>query len=84
MTLAMYRVDSSDSESFLLRLEARGVERLGEAEKVARGVICQVEAEGDSALVRLGKQYDGVDMRAEEIRVPIDRVRQIAATAPAE
>ena len=84
MTLAMYRVDSSDSESFLLRLEARGGERLGEAEKVARGVICQVEAEGDSALVRLGKQYDGVDMRAEEIRVPIDRVRQIAATAPAE
>ena len=84
MTLAAYRVDSPDAENFLSRLKARGSQRLGEAEKIAREVLRQVETEGDAALIRLGKQYDGVTMQAEDLRVPIDRIRRIAAAAPVE
>jgi histidinol dehydrogenase len=41
-----------------------------------------VEREGDAALVDLARRFDGVEQRAEDLRVPRERVRACAAAAP--
>ncbi len=79
------RLDASDQgfpDAFAALIRARGA-RLDEAEGAAREVIAAVRAEGVAAVLRFAARFDGVSMRAEDLRVSeAARKRARAECAP--
>jgi histidinol dehydrogenase len=55
-------IRSDDSRAMSRLLEARAT-NLGSAEAVARRIIADVRRQGDRALVRYSRQFDGLDLR---------------------
>jgi histidinol dehydrogenase len=67
--LPLVRVEKkSDAKKVAGRIRARP-EGLSAAMKGAQDIVTRVRAEGDSALVRYSKEFDGVTVRAGELRV---------------
>jgi histidinol dehydrogenase len=55
----------------------------GAVTRAAAAIVDDVRRHGDAALVRLTERYDGVRLGPDELRVPADEVRRLAARAPA-
>ncbi len=58
----MLRIIRSTDKKSLARLLRAGEIRLAEAESVARRILEDVRRQGDRALIRYGRQLDGVDL----------------------
>jgi histidinol dehydrogenase len=55
---------------------------LAEAEEVVRHILEEVRREGDRALIRYARQFDGVDLRASGFTVSEEEVRQAYREVP--
>lgn len=65
----MLPIIRSSEKAKLARFERARRSRRGEAERVARKILDEVRRGGDRALIRLTRQFDGVDLRADGFRV---------------
>jgi histidinol dehydrogenase len=50
-------------------------------ERAVASILRQVRREGDAALVRLSARFDRVPLRPRDLRVPADRIRDLARSA---
>src|SRR5206468_3088033 len=50
-------------------------------ERAVASILRAVRRDGDAALVRLSARFDGVRLRAGELRVPAERIRALARRA---
>lgn len=76
-------IPSSDKKSLDRLLRARTA-RLEEAEPVARRILDDVRREGDRALVRYARKFDGVDLRRLGFTVSQKEIREACRQVPAE
>jgi histidinol dehydrogenase len=63
-----------------LALIGRRVTRDPALHRRVRGIVSAVRREGDAALVRYARRFDGLD---GDLELPFDEARRLAATAPA-
>jgi len=74
-------IRSTDKKALDRLLRARQT-RLEAAEPVARRILEDVRRQGDRALVRYARQFDGVDLRQEGFTVSAREVREACRSAP--
>lgn len=74
-------IESTDRAALRRCFKARSA-RLDEAERVVRRIVEDVRRNGDRALIRYAKKFDGTDLRREGFKVPADEVRQAHRQAP--
>jgi histidinol dehydrogenase len=72
----MFRIIKSADKKSLERLFRARQTRLEEAEATARRILEDVRREGDGALIRYAKRFDGVDLRREGFSVARDEIRR--------
>ena len=58
----------------LARLAARGAEMNGRVEAAVQRIIAAVRRDGDAALLRFARRFDGVRLRRAELRVPASKL----------
>jgi histidinol dehydrogenase len=78
----MMRIIESTDRAAVNRLLKAGSARLDEAERVVRRIVEDVRRNGDRALIRYAKKFDGADLRREGFTVPADEVRRACRQAP--
>ena len=78
----MLRIIRSTDKKALDRLLRARQTRLEAAEPVARRILEDVRRQGDRALVRYARQFDGVDLRQEGFTVSAREVREACRSAP--
>src|SRR5947199_5299118 len=78
----MLRIIRSTDKKALDRLLRARQTRLEAAEPVARRILEDVRRQGDRALVRYARQFDGVDLRQEDFTVSAREVREACRSAP--
>jgi histidinol dehydrogenase len=79
------RLDASASDfaAAFGRFLAAGREEAVEVDAIVAKILAEVAAEGDSALVRYTKQFDGIDVGAASLRIASDEIEAaVAACAP--
>ena len=64
-----------------LALIGRRVTRDPALHRRVKGIVSAVRREGDAALVRYARRFDGLD---GDVELPLDEARRLAATAPAD
>ena len=74
-------IRSTNKQALDQLLRARQT-RLEEAEPVARRILDDVRRQGDRALVRYARKFDGVDLRQEGFTVSAREVREARRNAP--
>ncbi len=72
----MFRIIKSADKKSLERLFRAHQMRLEEAEATARRILEDVRRDGDRALIRYAKGFDGVDLRREGFSVTPDEIRR--------
>ena len=77
--LDIIRGDDKEAVSRLLRAHATS---LSSAEAVARRILANVRRQGDRALVRYSRQFDGVDLRKVGMTVTPDEVERAYTNLP--
>jgi histidinol dehydrogenase len=82
MSVQILDLSGPQGVAFIEAACRRGAARLEEAEEAVRPIIARVEREGDAALVDLARRLDRVEQRVEDLRVPRERLRAMAGTAP--
>src|SRR5436305_9648307 len=82
LQIAMLQIIRSTDEKALDRLLRARQTRLEEAEPVARRILDGVRRQGDRALVRYARRFDGVDLRQEGFTVNAREVREACRNAP--
>jgi len=70
----MLEIIRSDDSRAVSRLFGARAANLGSAEAVARRIIANVRRQGDQALVRYSRQFDGVDLRKVGMTVTPDEL----------
>ena len=70
----MLEIIRSDNEEAVTRLLRAHATNLSSAEVVARRILANVRRQGDRALVRYSRQFDGVDLRKVGMTVTPDEV----------
>jgi histidinol dehydrogenase len=83
MSLRILKLSGPEGDDFVEAVCRRGAGRLIEAGEEVRSIIERVEKEGDAALVDLARRLDRVEQRVEDLRLSRERLRAIAAGAPA-
>src|SRR5207248_116924 len=78
----MLQIIRSTNKKALDRLLQARQTRLEEAEPVARRILDDVRRQGDRALVRYARQFDGVDLRQEGFTVRARDVREAYSKVP--
>src|SRR5436190_8445900 len=78
----MLQIIRSTNKKALDRLLRARQTRLEAAEPVARRILEDVRRQGDRALVRYARQFDGVDLRQEGFTVSAREVREACRSAP--
>ena len=68
------RIVSSDNKAQIRRIFSRRAERLDEAERAVAPILAAVEREGDGALLRYAKQWDGFQGSASDLLVSPSRI----------
>jgi len=82
--LRIWKFPSPESRAFLEAVERRQVSFPAEwTERVAR-IIDDVRREGDAAVLRYVRAFDGVDLTPEGLRVPPAELQRLADQAPKE
>ncbi len=80
--LPIWQFPSPEGQAFLEAVERRQVELPAElTERVAR-VLDDVRREGDAAVLRYVREFDGVDLSPEGLRVPPAELRRLAERVP--
>jgi histidinol dehydrogenase len=69
---------------FLADLRGRAGADLAEAEATVRPILAAVRAEGDAALFRYARRFDGTALDGESVRVPPEELRRAAEQMPGE
>jgi histidinol dehydrogenase len=77
--LDIIRSDNEQAVSRLLKVHATN---LSSAEAVARRILANVRRQGDRALVRYSRQFDGVDLRKAGMTVTPDEVEGAYTSLP--
>src|SRR3990172_8685491 len=77
------RIVSSNNQKELARLFSRRTERLAEAERVVAPILKAVRREGDRALVRYARRWDGFEGKPSELAVRPDQISAAAKTVSA-
>jgi len=77
--LDIIRSDNAEAVSRLLQARAANLSR---AEAVARRILAQVRRQGDRALVRYARRFDGVDLGKVGMRVAREEVKTAYASLP--
>jgi histidinol dehydrogenase len=72
---------AKDRAKLFVRLERRKEQVSGETAETVRKIIRDVKKNGDRALLRLTKQFDGVKMKPEEMAVSQRMLKSYAAKA---
>jgi histidinol dehydrogenase len=72
----------SDNEQAISRLLTAHAAKLSTAEAVARRILDQVRRQGDRALIRYSRQFDGVDLRKVGMTVAPEEVEWAYANLP--
>lgn len=80
----MLRILCSSDKKSLDRLSSARFARLEEAEPVARRILADVRREGDRALVRYARKFDGVDLRRQGFTVSREEIRNARRQASQE
>ncbi len=65
----MLKIITGTNRRAIEKLLRGGSVRLAEAERVAAGILADVRREGDPALVRFARQFDGLDLKATGFEV---------------
>src|SRR6266581_3510888 len=78
----MLQIIRSTNKTALDRLLRARQTRLEEAEPVARRILDDVRRNGDRALVRYARKFDGVDLHKEGFTVRAGDVRDACRKAP--
>ena len=77
------RIVSSKNQKELARLFSRRTERLEEAERVVAPIVKAVRREGDRALVRYARRWDGFEGKPSELAVRPDQISAAEKTVSA-
>lgn len=78
----MLRIINSGDSNALDRLMQSRRARLAGAERIAGQILNDVRLEGDRALVRYSRKFDGVDLRAEGFTVSRGEIRRAYKNVP--
>jgi histidinol dehydrogenase len=78
----MLRVIKTGNESGLSRLLASRVARTAGAEKIVRRILDDVRRQGDRALIRYSRKFDGVDLRDQGFTVSRAEIRRAYQQVP--
>ncbi|HKS97864.1 MAG TPA: histidinol dehydrogenase, partial [Terriglobia bacterium] len=78
----MLRIIRSSDKKSLDRLFRARTARLEEAEPVARRILDDVRREGDRALIRYARKFDGVDLRRQGFTVSREEIREACRQVP--
>ena len=79
--IEIIRYNVGESNAALDRIRSRGLDANAELIASVNAIIEGVRSRGDEALVAYTKQFDGVELRPEDIRVDSDFIRGAAAKA---
>lgn len=74
-------IESTDRAALRRWLKARSA-RLDEAERVVRPIVEDVRRNGDRALIRYAKKFDGADLRREGFTVAADEMKRACRQSP--
>jgi histidinol dehydrogenase len=78
----MLDIIRGDNEEAVSRLLEARLTSLSSAEAVARRILASVRRQGDRALVRYSRQFDGVDLRKAGMTVTPDEVERAYTNLP--
>jgi histidinol dehydrogenase len=78
----MLNIVRSDNTEAVNRLLGRQAASLSSAEAVARRIIAAVRRQGDRAVVRYSRQFDGVDLRETGMTVAAQEVERACREVP--
>ena len=78
----MLNIVRSDNTEAVNRLLGRQAASVSSAEAVARRIIAAVRRQGDRALVRYSRQFDGVDLRETGMTVTAQEVERACSEVP--
>jgi histidinol dehydrogenase len=78
----MLDIIRSDDKEAISRLLSAQAANLSSAEAVARRIIANVRRQGDRALVRYTRKFDGVDLRKVGMTVAVDEVESAYSSLP--
>ena len=81
------RILSTGDSNFARQFAAirnRGAESTGPAEEVARGIVDAVRRRGDRAVLEYTKRFDGVALRASQLRVSAEEIAEARAAMPSQ
>jgi histidinol dehydrogenase len=79
----MMKIVSNQEKRFtqvLKRVRLRSVQQSTQVEKTVRRIIQSVQRGGDAAVIRYGRQFDGVRVKPGEFRVKPEEIRSAHAT----
>lgn len=79
--IEIVRYNAGESNAALDRISSRGLDANAELIASVTAIIEGVRSGGDEALVAYTKQFDGVELRPENIRVDPDFIKSAAAKA---
>jgi histidinol dehydrogenase len=71
----MLRIIKAEEAGSLRRVLASRAARTNEADKIVRRILADVRRQGDRALIRYSRKFDGVDLRAEGFTVSRGEIR---------
>jgi histidinol dehydrogenase len=78
----MIQIIRSSDERALQRVFQAGASRLAGAEAVARRILEDVRQQGDRALIRYTKKFDGFDLRRTGFTVTVEEIQQAHRHVP--
>lgn len=80
--LRIWQFPSPESQAFLETVERRQVSLPAEWTRRVAQIIEDVRREGDAAVLRYVREFDGVDLTPEGLRVPPTELQRLADQAP--
>lgn len=80
--LRIWQFPSPESQAFLETVERRQVSLPAEWTRRVAQIIDDVRREGDAAVLRYVREFDGVDLTPESLRVPPTELQRLADQAP--
>ncbi|GBC85271.1 Histidinol dehydrogenase [bacterium HR11] len=80
--LRIWRFPSPESQAFLEAIEQRQVSLPAELTEQVAQILDDVRREGDAAVLRYIREFDGVDLTPEDLRVPPTELQRLADQAP--
>lgn len=79
-----FRADAPEADDALRALTASGKAAVTDAEAVVRPILDAVRKEGDAALLRYTREFDGVDLDAGALSIPREEMARAAEALSVE